>query len=99
MAIYQLMLLLHLLGFLTFAGANFATHRALAASARSGVAPAVRDAWEAVAARVSLVVALPGIAASVGSGLTMMYLTGWFQIHRGPMHPKLAAVAALLVTS
>src|SRR5689334_22700996 len=91
-------LLFHLLGFAAYTGAGFAQQRFMAASLGTGLVPAVRDAYEQLAALIVTRIELPAIFVSVLTGAwmlserTALLRFGW-------MHGKLTAVLALLVLS
>jgi len=91
-------LFLHLIGFAAYLGAGFAQQRFVKASAADGLADAVRDAYERLAAAVVTKIELPAIFVSVLSGVLFIAVTPGLM--RQPwLHAKLTAVLLLLVLS
>lgn len=94
----RIVLLVHLVGFATFLGGAFAQQEFMKRSARAGLAPAVRDEYERLAAAIVTKLELPGLFAQVASGVGFIALsTSWLQA--GWLHVKLTAVVILLVLS
>ena len=88
--------LLHWLGFAAFLGGAFAQQRFMAASSRSEVLPAVRDAYERLSAAIVTKIELPALIVQIVSGvLFIATFPGWMKM--GWLHGKLTAVLVLLV--
>ena len=88
--------LLHWLGFAAFIGAAVAQQHFMAASARGGVLPAVRDEYEKLSAAIVTKIELPALIVQVLSGVMFIAQnSGWMRM--GWLHGKLTAVLILLV--
>jgi putative membrane protein len=89
---------LHLIGFAAYLGAGFAQQRFMRRSAAAGLAPAVRDEYELLAAEILTKIELPALLAQVATGIAfLLLLPDWL---RQPwLHVKLTCVAVLLVLS
>jgi putative membrane protein len=96
--IHKALILLHLVGFAAFLGAAFAQQRFMARSAREGLAPAVRDEYERLAAIVTTQIELPALFAQVVTGVVFVALVPQW-LTQGWLHGKLTCVLALLVLS
>jgi len=94
----SVLILVHLLGFAAYVGGAFAQQQLLRSSGVTGMASAVRDAYERAAATVATKVELAGLFAQVLSGvLILVTFPGFMKQHW--MHAKLTAVLALLVVA
>jgi protoporphyrinogen IX oxidase len=96
--IHKGLILLHLVGFAAYLGAGFAQQRFMARSAREGLAPAVRDEYERLAASVVTQIELPALFAQVVTGVVFIALVPQW-LKEGWLHGKLTCVLALLVLS
>jgi protoporphyrinogen IX oxidase len=96
--IHKALILVHLVGFAAFLGAAFAQQRFMARSAREGLAPAVRDEYERLAAIVTTQIELPALFAQVVTGVVFVALVPQW-LTQGWLHGKLTCVLALLVLS
>jgi uncharacterized membrane protein len=92
------LILLHLVGFAAFVGGAFAQQRFMKMSAREGLAPALRDEYERLAAALVTKVEVPAAFAQVASGVALIADAPGF-LHMHWMHAKLTAVVLLLVLS
>ncbi len=92
-------LLLHLVGFAAYVGAGFTQQRLVAMSAAPGLAPAVRDAWEKLAATVVTKFELPAIFLSIASGILFLVHEPAYLRQAAWFHPKLTCVLLMLVLS
>jgi len=92
-------LLLHLLGFATYIGAGFTQQRLIAMSAAPDLAPAVRDAWEKLAATILVKFELPAIFTSIASGILFLIHEPAYLRQAAWFHPKLTCVFVMLVLS
>ena len=95
---YSLALLFHLAGFAAYAGAQFVQSRLIKASATTGLAPPVRDAYESMAASAVTRIQLPAMFVSVLSGVVLLILKPGL-LKLSAMHVKLTVVVILLVIS
>jgi putative membrane protein len=96
--IHKGLILLHLVGFAAYLGAGFAQQRFMARSLREGIAAAVRDEYERLAATITTQIELPALFAQVVTGIAFVVLVpAWLK--EGWLHGKLTCVAALLVLS
>jgi len=98
MLLQATLVLLHLLGFAAFLGGAFAQQRFMKMSARDGLAPALRDEYERLAAALVTKIEVPGAFAQVVSGVALIVESPGF-LHQHWLHAKLTAVAILLVLS
>ena len=96
--IERVALLFHLLGFATFLGGAFAQQQLVKASAKAGLAPAVRDRYEELAAACVTKAELPGIFVQMASGGVFLAVVPSY-LTQGWLHAKLGCVAVLLVLS
>ncbi|HEX4446869.1 MAG TPA: DUF2269 family protein [Polyangiaceae bacterium] len=95
---HKALILLHLVGFAAYLGAGFAQQQFMMRSARGGLASAVRDEYERLAASILTSIELPAIFLQVVSGsLIVLMVPIW--MNQGWLHAKLACVALLLVLS
>lgn len=92
-------LFLHLLGFAGYVGAGFAQQRLVAISAAEGLAPAVRDAYERLAASIVTKIELPAIFLAVFSGVLFVINFPGYLHQPAWFHPKMTCVLVLLVLS
>lgn len=98
MQIVSIVTLLHLLGFAAFVGAAFAQQALLRMSARDGVAVAVRDEYERLAAGILTKAEVPALFVQVVTGVAFIAdAPGFLRQHW--LHAKLTAVVVLLVVS
>jgi len=95
MGIDRAFILLHLVGFAAFLGGAFAQTQFLKMSQKSGLATAVRDEYERLAAAISTKVELPVLFAQVVTGTVLMVHEGYAKQHW--LHAKMSVVLALLV--
>jgi len=98
MQLASIVTLLHLLGFAAFLGGAFAQQQLMRMSARDGLAAAVRDEYERLAAAIVTKVEVPALFAQVVTGVAFIAdAPGFLRQHW--LHAKLTAVVALLVLS
>jgi uncharacterized membrane protein len=94
----RIALFLHLLGFAAFLGAGFSQGRFIRASRNVGLAPAIRDAYERLAAAIVTKIEVPASLVQLISGVLLIVENpGWLRLPW--MHTKLTAVVLLLVLS
>ena len=98
MTLHSVLILLHLLGFAAFLGGAFAQQQFMKMSAKAGLAAAVRDEYERLAAAIVTKAEVPGMFAQVVTGVVMVLQQPEY-LKQHWLHGKLAAVAALLVLS
>lgn len=92
---HKLLILVHLVGFAAYLGAGVAQQQLVARSALGGLADAVRDNYERLAAAIVTKIEVPAIGVQVVTGVTFLALSpAWLQL--GWMHAKLTCVAVLL---
>jgi uncharacterized membrane protein len=96
--VHKVLFLFHLLGFAAYLGAGFAQQQFMARSALGGVAPAVRDEYERLAAAIVTRIELPALATQVATGAVFLLLSPIWLTY-GWMHGKLTCVLALVVLS
>ena len=90
--------LIHLIGFAAYLGAGFAQQQFMKSSARPGLTPSVRDAYEQLSALIATKIELPALMAQLLSGILFIVTNpGWMKM--GWLHAKLLAVLVLLVLS
>ena len=94
----NVLILLHLVGFAAFLGGAFAQQQLMKMSAKEGLAPAVRDEYERLAASIVTKIEVPGLFAQVLTGVVFVVLQPTF-LQQHWLHGKLTAVVALLVLS
>jgi uncharacterized membrane protein len=94
---HKVLILLHLVGFAAYLGAGFAQQQFMTRSAR-GVAAAVRDEYERLAASITTNIELPAIFVQLVSGVAIILLAPIW-MYQAWLHAKLACVAVLLVLS
>ena len=100
MTLHSVLILLHLLGFAAFLGGAFAQQQFMKMSAKAGLAAAVRDEYERLAAAIVTKAEVPGMFAQVVTGVVMIVSQPEMHyLKQHWLHGKLAAVAALLVLS
>ncbi len=98
MQLHSVLILLHLLGFAAFLGGAFAQTQFMKMSTKAGLASAVRDEYERLAAAIVTKVEVPGLFAQLVTGVVMVLQEPEY-LKQHWLHGKLAAVAALLVLS
>jgi uncharacterized membrane protein len=91
----RLVLILHLVSFASFLGAAFAQTQFLKASARSGLAPAIRDEYERLCAFINKSIEIPALYGLWATGLLMAMMSPEF-LHAHWLHAKMT-LAFLLV--
>lgn len=91
-----LLLLVHLLGFAAFVGGALVQQQFVRISARAGLAAAVRDEYERLAATFATKVELMGLFVQVLSGVVWLVAMPTF-LQQHWLHAKLTAVLVLLV--
>jgi uncharacterized membrane protein len=93
--LHKLLILVHLLGFAAYIGAGFAQQQFMSRSRAAGLAPAVRDAYERLAASLLTTIELPALFAQVATGIGFIALApSW--LTQGWLHGKLTCVVVLL---
>ncbi len=92
------LVLVHLLGFAAYLGAGFAQQRLMAMSSKGGIAAAVRDEYERLAATILTRIELPALFAQVATGVVFIALNATW-LTQGWLHGKLTCVVVLLVLS
>jgi uncharacterized membrane protein len=96
--VHKALLLVHLVGFAAYVGSGFAQQRFIARSSVAGLAAAIRDEYERLAATIVTKIELPALFAQVATGVAFIVLTPqWLTL--GWLHGKLTCVLALLVLS
>jgi uncharacterized membrane protein len=98
MTLHSVLILLHLLGFAAFLGGAFAQQEFMKMSTKAGVAAAVRDEYERLAAAICTKAEVPGMFVQLVTGVVMVIQQPTFMKEHW-LHGKLAAVALLLVLS
>ena len=93
-----ILLLLHLVGFAAFLGGAFAQQQFMKMSAKEGLAPAVRDEYERLAAAIVTKAEVPGLFAQVLTGVVLVVVQPTY-LQQHWLHAKLTAVVLLLVLS
>ncbi len=95
---HKALIVLHLIGFAAYLGAGFAQQQLMKRSTASGLAAAIRNEYEILAAEIVTKIELPALMAQVATGIAFLLLAPeWL---RQPwLHGKLTCVAALLVLS
>jgi putative membrane protein len=96
--LHKIMILLHLVGFAGYLGAGFAQQQFVTRSAHDGLARAVRDEYERLAATIVTQIELPALFTQVFTGVVLIALAPLW-LTQGWLHGKLACVAVLLVLS
>jgi protoporphyrinogen IX oxidase len=96
--LHKILILLHLVGFAAYIGAGFAQQQFVTRSGRDGVAAAVRDEYERLAASIVTKIELPALFGQVVTGILFIAITPQW-LTQGWLHGKLACVAVLLVLS
>jgi putative membrane protein len=96
--LHKILILLHLVGFAGYIGAGFAQQQFVTRSARGGLAAAVRDEYERLAATIVTQIELPALFAQVATGVVLIVLAPLW-LTQGWLHGKLACVVVLLVLS
>jgi uncharacterized membrane protein len=92
---HKILIFIHLVGFAAYLGAGFAQQSFVKKSAEGGLAAAVRDEYERLAARVLTRIEVPAMGAQVLTGIVFVVMTPEW-LHQGWLHGKLACVVALL---
>ncbi|HEY3819295.1 MAG TPA: DUF2269 family protein [Polyangiaceae bacterium] len=98
MVLLPFLLLLHLVGLAAFVGAAFAQQRFMSLSAKAGLATALRDEYERLAASILTKVEVPALFAQVFTGVVVIVLQPYL-LQQHWLHAKLTAVVLLLVVS
>jgi len=98
MLVHSILILLHLIGLVAFVGGAFAQTQFMKASSKAGLAPALRDEYERLAASIVTKAEVPGTFAQVVTGIGLVVMEPGY-LHQGWLHVKLTAVVALLVLS
>jgi uncharacterized membrane protein len=98
MALLPSLLLLHLVGLAAFLGGAFAQQQFMRMSAQPGVAPALRDEYERLAAAIVTRIEVPALFAQVATGTAVIALQPYL-LQQHWLHAKLTAVVLLLVLS
>ena len=96
--LHKVLILLHLVGFAAYLGAGFAQQQFVTRSTRDGLAAAVRDEYERLAAVIVTQIEVPALFAQVVTGVILIALAPLW-LTQGWLHGKLACVAVLLVLS
>jgi putative membrane protein len=96
--LHKVLILFHLVGFAAYLGAGFAQQQFVTRSTRDGLAAAVRDEYERLAATIVTQIELPALFAQVVTGVVLVVLAPIW-LTQGWLHGKLACVAVLLVLS
>ena len=94
--VFAALLLVHLVCFAAYLAAGFAQQQIMKRS--TGLAPAIRDDHEKLAATIVTKIELPAIIGSIVSGLGFVAITPDF-MKQGWLHGKLLCVLILLVLS
>jgi uncharacterized membrane protein len=92
---HKLLVLVHLVGFAAYLGAGFSQQQLLVRSAAGGLATALRDNYERLAAAIATKIEVPAIGLQVVTGVTFLILAPEW-LHFGWIHGKLTCVAALM---
>jgi uncharacterized membrane protein len=93
--VHKVLILVHLLGFAAYLGAGFAQQQFMVRSRAQGVAAAVRDEYEQLAAAILTKIELPAIFAQVLTGVFFLVITpSW--LTQAWLHVKLTCVVVLL---
>ncbi len=92
------LLFVHLLAFAAYLGAGFAQTQMMKLSAKAGIASAVRDEYERLAAVVVTKIEVPAIFASIASGVVFITQNPAL-MKQGWLHGKLTVVILLAVLS
>ncbi len=91
-------LLIHLVCFAAYLGAGFAQLQMMKLSVRPGTPPALRDAYERLAATILSNIELPAILGSIASGIVFITQNAML-MKQGWLHGKLTCVLILVVLS
>ena len=75
--VHKLLILLHLVGFAAYVGAGFAQQQFISRSRGAGLAAAVRDEYERLAAGILTRIELPAIFAQVATGVVFVGLVAY----------------------
>jgi protoporphyrinogen IX oxidase len=93
--VHKALLFAHLVGFAAYLGAGFAQQQLMARSRQAGLASAIRDEYERLAATILTRIELPALMAQVATGVVFIALDpAWLRL--GWMHGKLGCVVILL---
>jgi uncharacterized membrane protein len=96
--LHKVLILLHLVGFAAYLGAGFAQQQFVTRSSGGGLAAAVRDEYERLAAVIVTQIEVPALFVQVVTGIILIALApSW--LTQGWLHGKLACVVVLLVLS
>ena len=96
--LHAAILLVHLVAFAAYLGAGFAQNQFMKLSVRAGTTPAIRDAYERLAATIVTKIELPAIFTSMASGVVFITQNP-LVMKQGWMHGKLTCVLLLAVLS
>lgn len=92
---HKILIFFHLVGFAAYIGAGFAQQQLMKKSAEGGLAAAIRDEYERLAAFVSAKIEGPAIGVQILTGITFLVMVpDW--LHMGWLHAKLGCVFLLL---
>jgi uncharacterized membrane protein len=92
---HKILLLLHLVGFAAYLGAGFSQQTFMKKSMVAGVAAAVRDEYERLAATIVTTIEVPAMGVQIITGIAFIVMSaGWLQM--GWLHAKLTCVVLLL---
>jgi protoporphyrinogen IX oxidase len=92
---HKILVFFHLVGFAAYLGAGFSQQNFMKKSAQAGLAAAMRDEYERLAALVLTRIEVPAIGAQVVTGVVFIALSpSWLGM--GWLHAKLACVVGLL---
>jgi uncharacterized membrane protein len=92
------LLLVHLVAFAAYLGSGFAQTQMMKLSTRAGVAAAVRDEYERLAAVIVTKIEVPAIFVSIASGIVFITQNP-ILMKQGWLHGKLTVVLVLAVLS
>ncbi|HEX3769486.1 MAG TPA: DUF2269 family protein [Polyangiaceae bacterium] len=93
--LHKVVILIHLVGFAAYVGAGFAQQQFMTRSREAGLAAAVRDEYERLAATILTRIELPAIFVQVVTGVIFIGMTPqWLQ--QPWIHGKLTCVVILL---
>ncbi len=96
--VHKALIFIHLLGFAAYLGAGFAQQQFMKRSRGAGIAAAIRDEYERLAATIVTKIELPALMAQVLTGVVFVALSpAWLKL--GWLHGKLACVVVLLALS
>jgi|ERR1035438_2462584 uncharacterized membrane protein len=93
--VHKVLILLHLVGFATYLGAGFAQQQFMGRSRATGLAAAVRDEYERLAASILTRFELPALFVQIVTGVVFIAMTPTW-LTQGWLHGKLTCVVVLL---